>query len=65
MTLTTHGAAMVEGRSLRTVGFIFGAVTVATILIASALVQAHVDGRLSFDEASRQAVAQSSPTLVR
>jgi hypothetical protein len=63
-TLAAQGPATADSHSLRIVGFMFGAVTAAVVLVAGVLVQAHVDGRLTLNDASYQAVAQSSPTLV-
>jgi hypothetical protein len=60
ITVATQLPAIVDGKSLGVVGLIYGAVTAGVVLIASVLVQAHVDGRLSLDEASHQAIALSS-----
>ena len=54
----------VDSKSLRIVGFILGAVAAAVVLAAGAVVQRHVDGRLTLDDASYQAVALTSPRFV-
>ena len=50
---------MADGKSLRIDGLVLGAFTVAVMLIAGAVVRAHVDGRLSLDEIDRPAAALS------
>jgi hypothetical protein len=63
MLLATEAPAKADSKGLRTVGFVFVAVTAAIILVAGAVVHAHVDGRstLDDDDASYQASALSSP----
>ena len=63
ITSPVHPGA--NGKSLEIVGFAFGAVTVAVVMIAAALVQAHLGGRLAFDDTSRQAVTITSAKLGR
>jgi hypothetical protein len=63
ITLGTRAAPIPNSKSLRIVGFIFGAVTAAVVLVAGTLVQAHVDGRLTLNDPSYQAVARSSTGL--
>jgi hypothetical protein len=40
---------MTDGKSLLIDGFLLGAITAAVVLLASVLVNAHVDGRLILD----------------
>ena len=63
-TLAAQGPAAADRKSLRFVGFLLAAVTAAVVLAASAVVHAHVDGRLTLDDASYAAVP-SSTRLVR
>ena len=42
---------MADRKGLAIIGLILGGVTLATVTVAGALVQWHLDGRLSFDEA--------------
>jgi hypothetical protein len=56
-TLATPAAAVADRKGLRIVGFIFGGVTATVVLVAGALVHAGVDGRLTADDTSYQAVA--------
>ena len=55
---------MADRRSLGLVGFLFGGVTAAVMLIAVMVVKNHVAGRLSLDGA-RTPVMASVQTLVR
>ena len=63
--MRAKGSAIVDGKSLRIVGFTLGAVTAVVVLIAGALVHTHFDGRLTVDDGSYQAVTLSSQRLVR
>jgi hypothetical protein len=40
---------MADRRSLEILGFVFGGVTAAVMLIAVMVVKNHIDGRLTFD----------------
>jgi hypothetical protein len=52
---------MADTKSLWIAGLILGALTAAVVLLAGAVVHAHVDGRLSLDGVPRQiAVAPTS-----
>jgi hypothetical protein len=42
---------MADRKGLAIIGLILGGVTLATVTVAGAIVQWHLDGRLSFDEA--------------
>ena len=42
---------MADRKGLAIIGLILGGATLATVTIAGAIVQSHLDGRLSFDEA--------------
>jgi hypothetical protein len=55
---------MADRRSLGLVGFFFGGVTAAVMLIAVMVVKNHVDGRLSLDGA-RTPIMASVQTLIR
>ena len=55
---------MADRRSLGIVGFFFGGVTAAVMLIAGMVVKHHVDGRLSLDSA-RLPVIASVQTVIR
>ena len=54
-----------NGKSLGIIGFALGAVTAAVVMIAAALVQAHLGGRLAFDDTNQQAVTITSAKLGR
>ena len=56
----TQVSARAEERFLRRLPFIFGALTAGVVLVASVLVQAHVDGWLTLDERGYQAQELSS-----
>jgi hypothetical protein len=57
--------AMADGKSLLILGALLGAITAVVMLVAIALVQAHVDGRLTLDDVDRQTAALSSSALMR
>jgi hypothetical protein len=42
---------MADRKGLAIIGLILGGVTLATVTVAGAIVQWHLEGRLSFDEA--------------
>jgi hypothetical protein len=54
---------MADRKALAIIGLILGGVTLATVTAAGAIVQRHLDGRLSFDEArsAGEAMAPSQP----
>ena len=54
---------MADRKALAIIGLILGGVTLATVTVAGAIVQRHLDGRLSFDEArsAGEAAASSHP----
>ena len=52
---------MADRKGLAIIGLILGSVTVATVTVAGAIVQWHLDGRLSFDDA-RSAVEAVTPS---
>jgi hypothetical protein len=52
---------MADRKGLAIIGLILGGVTVATVTVAGALVQRHLDGRVSFDEA-RSAAEAATPS---
>jgi hypothetical protein len=56
---------MADGKSLLILGALLGAITAVVMLVAVALVQAHVDGRLTLDDVDRQTAALSSSALIR
>lgn len=56
---------MADRRSLGIVGFVFGSVTVAVMLIAVIVVKHHVDGRLTLDGARMPVIAASAQIVIR
>ena len=56
---------MADRRSLGIVGFVFGGVTAAVMLVAVMVVKHHVDGRLILDQARPSVVAASGLSLIR
>ena len=50
---------MADTKGLRRIGLILGTVGVSVMLIAAALVHAHIDGRLAADGVDRQVTASS------
>jgi hypothetical protein len=55
-----RGPDMADSKGLGVVGFILGAISAVVMLVAGAVVHAHVDGRLSLDGADHQIAALSS-----
>jgi hypothetical protein len=51
---------MADRKALAIIGFILVGVTLATVTVAGAIVQRHLDGRLSFDEARSAGEALTS-----
>ena len=56
---------MADSKSLGILGFGFGGITVAIMLMAAVVVKGHVDGRLSLDNASGPVVSVTSPVTIR
>jgi len=56
---------MADRRSLGIVGFVFGSVTAAVMLIAVIVVKHHVDGRLTSDAARTPVIATAAQTVIR
>jgi hypothetical protein len=56
---------MADRRSLGIVGFVFGGVTAAVMLIAVMVVKHHVDGRLTLDSARLPVLAASAQAVIR
>jgi hypothetical protein len=52
---------MADRKGLAIIGLILGGVTLATMTVAGAIVQWHLEGRLSFDEARSEGVTPSDP----
>jgi hypothetical protein len=65
IAITTTPAVVTEDKSLRFIGYIFAAVTTLVILIAAAVVHAHIDGRLNANDANYGAIALAMPRVVR
>ena len=55
---------MADRRSLGLVGFVFGGVTAAVMLVAIMVVKHHVDGRLTLDVPAPVVLA-SAQTIIR
>ena len=55
---------MADRRSLGIVGFVFGGVTAAVMLVAVVVVKHHVDSR-ALDEARRPVIAASAQSVIR
>ena len=56
---------MADRRSLGIVGFVFGSVPAAVMLIAVIVVKHHVDGRLTLDGARMPVIAASAQSVIR
>lgn len=56
---------MADHRSLGIVGFFFGGVTAAVMLIAVLVVKNHVDGRLTVDGARMPVIAAAAHSIIR
>jgi hypothetical protein len=56
---------MADRRSLGIVGFVFGSVTAAVMLIAVIVVKHHVDARLTFDADRMPVLATAAQTVFR
>ena len=56
---------MADRRSLGILGFVFGGVTAAVMLIAIFVVKQHVDGRAALDDARLPVLAASAQAVIR
>ncbi len=56
---------MADRRSLGIVGFVFGGVTAAVMLIAVIVVKQHVNGRATLDEPRLPVLAASAQGMIR
>ena len=56
---------MADRRSLGIVGFVFGGITAAVMLVAVLVVKSHVDGRASLDPARPSVMAASAQAVIR
>lgn len=56
---------MADRRSLGIVGFVFGGITAAVMLVAVMVVKHHVDGRLTVENARLPVMAASVPAVIR
>jgi hypothetical protein len=56
---------MADRRSLGILGFVFGGVTAAVMLIAVMVVKQHVDGRATLDQTRLPLMAASTQAVIR
>ena len=56
---------MADRRSLGILGFVFGGITAAVMLIAVLVVKQHVDGRVTLDEARLLVMIASMQSVIR
>ena len=56
---------MADRRSLGILGFVFGGVTAAVMLIAVMVVKQHVDGRATLDQTRLALMAASTQAIIR
>ena len=56
---------MADRRSLGIVGFVFGGVTAAVMLIAVIVVKQHMDSRAALDDARFPVLAASAQAVIR
>lgn len=56
---------MADRRSLGILGFVFGGVTAAVLLIAVMVVKSHVDARMTIESAQLPVMAASAQTVIR
>ncbi len=56
---------MADRRSLGILGFVFGGVTAAVMLIAVMVVKNHVDGRMTLDSVQLPVLAASAQSVIR
>jgi hypothetical protein len=57
--------SMADRRSLGIVGFVFGGITAAVMLVAVMVVKNHVDGRMTLDQARPSVMAASAQSVIR
>jgi cell division protein FtsN len=56
---------MADRRSLGIVGFVFGGITAAVMLVAVMVVKNHVDSRANLDQARPSVMAASAQAVIR
>jgi hypothetical protein len=56
---------MADSRSLGILGFVFGGVTAAVMLIAVMVVKNHMDGRITLDTTQLPVMAASTQSVIR
>jgi hypothetical protein len=56
---------MADRRSLGILGFVFGSVTAAVMLIAAMVVKHHVDARAALEAQPAKVIVASAPVVVR
>ena len=56
---------MADRRSLEILGFVFGGVTAAVMLVAVMVVKSHIEGRVTFDPARMPVAVASAQTFIR
>ena len=56
---------MADSRSLGILGFVFGGVTAAVMLIAVMVVKSHVDGRAALESAQLPVLAAVTQSVIR
>jgi len=56
---------MADRRSLGILGFVFGGVTAAVMLIAVVVVKNHIDGRLTLDPVRAPVLVAATQTVIR
>ena len=56
---------MADSRSLGILGFVFGGVTAAVMLIAVMVVKNHMDGRMTLESAQLPVMAASTQSVLR
>ena len=56
---------MADRRSLGIVGFVFGGITAAVMLVAVMVVKNHVDGRARLDQVRPSVMAASAQAVIR
>ena len=61
----TRGEIMADRKSLGMLGFMFGGVTAAVMLIAVMVVKNHIDARLTLDAAKAPVMASATQSIIR
>lgn len=56
---------MADSRSLGILGFVFGGVTAAVMLIAVMVVKNHMDGRITLESTQLPVMAASTQSVIR